>query len=174
MKALVVQILFLFFISPAGAEEITKIFEREVLKEINSENIVKITLGTKVFQETDFFRINGVVLLDKNIQTNFRTKLDSIEWHDSMSIASRADAEFILIIETKSGSTYGLHASSGLESDCFQLVQVVMDKVPYVSRLYFNQHVKLEKNRLQSFNRVLRIPEWRKSEIGINFLSLVK
>jgi hypothetical protein len=96
-----------------------------------------------------------------------------LEWHDSLSVASRVENEFVVIVETKDGGVYGLHASNGIESDCFYLVQISLVEKAHVSATFSCQIVKKVDGKLKPFNRVLRIPGWRATEGGRKLLSLV-
>lgn len=176
MKSLWLKIFSVFLSMTAGviAEGVAGKFENLVLNEFGPENILKISVATNVFGDKDYFKLQRVIPLDGHQQNKFVASLENLKWHDSLSVASRADTDFVVIIETKGGSTYGLHASNGIESDCFQLVQVSLAGEPYVKNTYFLQIIKKLNGQLKPYNRVLRIPGWRTTEDGRKLLALVK
>jgi hypothetical protein len=175
MKTFILLILFTLFSMAANGvtEEWSKKFEDLVSNEIRSKNIIKVSVSTRIFSDENYYNLDNLVSLDSQQNKRFIALLDKIEWHDSLSVSSRSDAEFMIVLETRGGNTYGLHATNGLESDCFHLVQITLGKESYVTHTYFLQKIKKIDGRIKPFNRVLKISGWRTTEEGRKILALV-
>lgn len=175
MKVLVSFAVVSFFamVSVGQAEGIVGKYENLVLEELDHEKIKNVSVAAKVFQEDAYFKVCGVISLEANQQNSFKNALAKVEWHDSLSVCSRDEAEFIVILETERGGVYGLHASNGIESDCFHLVQISAMGELHIANTFWCQSVKRIDGKFKAFNRVLRISKWRSTESGRKILALV-
>lgn len=150
-----------------------EMLEEIMLKNFNPQNINRISIATSVFQDNDYFALKNVIPLDSNLQKSFAASLQNLKWHNSVSVSTRADAEFVIIVETKSGRTFGLHASNGLESDCFHIVQISLEGKPYINKTYYFERIKKIDGQFKTYHRVLRVPGWRTTQDGRKLLSTI-
>jgi hypothetical protein len=103
MKTFILLILFTLFSMAANgvAEEWSKKFEDLVSNEIRSKNIIKVSVSTRIFSDENYYNLDNLVSLDSQQNKRFIALLDKIEWHDSLSVSSRSDAEFMIVLETR-------------------------------------------------------------------------